>query len=290
VSVQTQEVVTSDGTTIGYRRLGTGPGLVVLHGSMSSGYNHLRLAELLADRFTVYLPDRRGRGLSGPYRPGDTLDTEVADLLALLEQANVHNVFGVSVGAIICLEAALRGPAIPGVSIHRAAIFEPPMFADAAPARRLLDQLDRELAAGNLARALVTGMKGAQMGPAFLRFVPDGLMARLTGLAMRGEARKPADGYVPMATLAPTLHQDFDAVVRASGPVDRYAAIDASVLLLGGSNSPRYLKDALSTLEKVLPDGRRVTLDGLDHAATWNEDRGGKPAPVAEELRRFFTP
>ena len=63
----TGSAVSADGTTIGYRQLGRGPGIVVVHGSMSSGYNFLQLAEALADAFTVYLPDRRGRGLSGPY-------------------------------------------------------------------------------------------------------------------------------------------------------------------------------------------------------------------------------
>ena len=62
----TDSVSTQDGTTIGYRQLGRGPGLVLLHGSMSSGYNHLQLANALSDAFTVYIPDRRGRGLSGP--------------------------------------------------------------------------------------------------------------------------------------------------------------------------------------------------------------------------------
>lgn len=34
----THAVSARDGTTIGYRQLGQGPGIVVLHGSMSSGY------------------------------------------------------------------------------------------------------------------------------------------------------------------------------------------------------------------------------------------------------------
>ena len=54
---------------IGYLRLGQGPAVVLLHGSMESARSHTRLALALADAFTVYLPDRRGRGMSGPYRP-----------------------------------------------------------------------------------------------------------------------------------------------------------------------------------------------------------------------------
>ena len=54
-------VTSQDGTRIGYRQIGHGPGVVVVHGTMSSGYNHMQLAEQLSDAFTIYLIDR-GRG------------------------------------------------------------------------------------------------------------------------------------------------------------------------------------------------------------------------------------
>src|SRR5579859_1864062 len=60
-------VTSQDGTVIGYRKFGHGPAIVVLHGSNVSGQDYTQLAEQLADAFTVYLPDRRGRGLSGPF-------------------------------------------------------------------------------------------------------------------------------------------------------------------------------------------------------------------------------
>ena len=60
-------VTSSDGTTIGYRQLGHGPGVVVLHGAMESAQSHMQLADSVSSSFTVYLPDRRGRGMSGPY-------------------------------------------------------------------------------------------------------------------------------------------------------------------------------------------------------------------------------
>ena len=87
-------VISKDGTTIGYRQLGAGPGLVVLHGAMESAQSHLQLAEALADKYTVYLPDRRGRGLSGPYGTGSVVGEAVEDLDALLAKAGAHYVFG----------------------------------------------------------------------------------------------------------------------------------------------------------------------------------------------------
>jgi pimeloyl-ACP methyl ester carboxylesterase len=281
-AVTTGEVISADGTTIGYRMLGSGPRVALVHGAMSSGYHHLQLARLLADRFTVYLPDRRGRGRSGPYRPHDDLDTEVEDLAALLEHGDIDNVFGLSSGADICLEAALRLP-----RIRRVAAYEPAWFADPAEARTTLDRFERALADGDVSRALAIAMKGAQMGPAFLRAMPDALLSRLIAMAMKAEARKPSE-YVPMSQLAPALRYDLRIVATVSGSARRFSAITAEVLLMGGSKSPRYLKEALTAIELALPAARRVEFAGLDHAAPWNEDRGGKPHPVAAELRRFF--
>lgn len=102
----TGAVISKDGTTIGYRQLGQGPGVVVLHGTMSSGQNHSQLAEALADDFMVTLPDRRGRGLSGPHRGDEGIQSEVEDLDALLTKTGAHQVFGVSSGAIIVLQPA----------------------------------------------------------------------------------------------------------------------------------------------------------------------------------------
>jgi len=280
--VTTGEVTSDDGTTIGYRQIGSGPGVVLMHGSMSSGLHHLQLARLLADQFTVYLPDRRGRGLSGPYRATDDLQTEVGDLAALLEHGSIHNVFGLSSGADICLEAALQLP-----TIRRLVVFEPALLQDQALARTVLARLDRAIAHGDMSRALVIGMKAAQMGPALIRMMPDGLLVLLVEMGMRAEAKKSSE-YPSMRVLAPTLHYDFQVVATLSGQAQRFAAITADVLLMGGSKSPQFLKDALASVEVALPRARRIELPGLDHAASWNEDQRGNPGPVATELRRYF--
>ena len=46
-------VVSADGTTIEYRRLGTGPGLILVQGAMGTAENYDELAKALADEFTV---------------------------------------------------------------------------------------------------------------------------------------------------------------------------------------------------------------------------------------------
>jgi pimeloyl-ACP methyl ester carboxylesterase len=276
-------VVSKDGTTIGYRQLGRGPGLVVLHGAMESAQSHMQLAEALADTYTVYLPDRRGRGLSGPYRSGDVVSQEVEDIDALLTKTGAHDVFGVSSGAIISLQAALTLRAI-----RRAAIFEPPlMFSGSAPTA-WLTRFDNEMAHGKVAAAMITGMKGAEMGPPMLNLIPRWLLERMTTMMMASEDKKASDDDVTMRMLAPTLHYDFQLVIEMDGALESFRALRAEVLLLGGSKSPAYLTRAVDALEKVLPHVTRVEFPGLGHEASGNTDRRGQPERVAQELRRFF--
>ncbi len=94
-------VTSADGTPIGYLRAGQGPAVVVLHGSNESARSHTHLALALASKFTVYLPDRRGRGLSGSHKADHGMRTEVEDLRAVVAESGAQKVFGVSVSALI---------------------------------------------------------------------------------------------------------------------------------------------------------------------------------------------
>jgi len=279
----TDYVTSTDGTTIGYRKLGHGPGVVLLHGSMSTGYNHIQLAEALADTFTVYLPDRRGRGLSRPYSHDYTVREDIDDLDALLTTTGAHNVFGASVGGIIMLRAALTLP-----TIRKAAVYEPPFFSDSSVPTAFTTRFDKEMSEGKVAAALVTAMKGAQLGPPIFNILPRRLVEPMTRRMMSYEEKRRPGDYATFRELAPTLHHDAQLIIEMSEALDSVRAVRADVLLLGGSKSPRYLTAGLDALENALPHVKRVEFPGLGHAASWNTDRGGKPEPVAGELRRFF--
>ncbi len=275
-------VISKDGTTIGYRQLGCGPGIALLQGTMGTAQNFMQLAEALADTFTVFVPDRRGRGISGPSGNEYGIQKEVEDLDALLTKTGAHNVFGLSSGAMIALQAALTLPAI-----HKLAIFEPPFFINDSVPTALVARYEKEMAEGRTAAALITGMKAGQMGPPIMNAMPRWLLERLT-IMMKSEEKKGAGGYVPMRSLASTLHNDFQLVTEMSDTLESFGAIRTEVLLLGGSKSPAYLKSAVDALAKIVPHATRIEFSGLGHAAAWNTDRGGKPERVAQELRRFF--
>ncbi|HEX2741410.1 MAG TPA: alpha/beta fold hydrolase [Rubrobacter sp.] len=279
----TGSVVSRDGTTIGYRRIGHGPGVVLLHGAASSGYNHMQLAEALSDAFTVYLPDRRGRGMSGPYSEDHEIQKDIEDLDALLTETGARDVFGVSSGGIICLQAALALPAI-----RRAAIYEPPLVSPGPASMDLLTRYEKEIGQGKVAASLVSAMKATRMGGPIFNAMPHRLLESFVRMGINREDKRGSGDYVPMKEIAPTLRYDFRIVAETSENVESFEGIRAEVLLLGGSRSPAYMKASLEVLEKILPHATRIELPGLDHAASWNSDRGGRPYRVAQDLRRFF--
>src|SRR5215207_5380630 len=151
----TGSVLSKDGTRIGYLQVGQGPAAVLVHGSNESARSHTQLALALADAFTVYLPDRRGRGLSGPHRPDHSVRTALEDLDAVLRAAGATLAFGVSASGAIVLEAARTRP-----SLQKIAVYEPALVADGAPHAAWLARFDREVAQGKLSTAMITSMYG----------------------------------------------------------------------------------------------------------------------------------
>ena len=286
----TQGAVESrDGTTIGYWKTGQGPAVVVLHGSMESARSHTLLAEALAGDFTVYLPDRRGRGLSGPHRPDHTVQTEVEDLEAVLTAAGAEMAYGVSAGGAVVLEAARTVP-----SLKKVALYEPAIVDNPTPHREWLVRFDREVAEGNLAGAMVTSMYGLQLAPAFLKVIPRRLMTRMTEKMLVKDERQAAPDAVTMRTLAPTIHQEGALIAELAGTFEAFRAVSADVLLMGGTKGLSALKPGRDTLEKVLPHCRRVEFDGLDHGAS-SDPGGTNPGGsakavgrVADEVKAFF--
>lgn len=292
VTVTSQEryttdfVTSKDGTRIEYRQLGHGPGVVMLHGAMESAQSHMKLAEGLADAFTVYLPERRGHNLGIPFVKDYSIQEEVQDLEALLAKTGTHNVFGVSAGGLICLQAALTLP-----SIHKVALYEPALIVNGSTSTDFLPRYNQEIMEGRLAAALISGMKGAQLGPPAFNAMPRWLLELITTITMKQEEKNARAGHVTMTMLAPTLHYDFQLVAQMAETLKDFKTIRAEVLLLGGSKSPAWLKVALDALVNTLPNAKRIEFPGLDHGGSSdisNTNRFGQPEVVAPELRQFF--
>src|SRR5262249_29137018 len=120
-----RKAISKDGTTIAFDQLGKGPAIILVDGALCSrSFGPMpKLAPLLAQRFTVFTYDRRGRGDSGDtasYR----VEREIEDIDALIAEAGGSAyVFGISSGAALVLRAAASG-----LAIEKLALYEPPFM------------------------------------------------------------------------------------------------------------------------------------------------------------------
>src|SRR5512139_3331740 len=120
-----ERVRSKDGTVIAFDRTGKGPALIVVEGAIADRSAVPPQAAVLAPDFTVIGYDRRGRGDSGDTAPY-AVEREIEDIDALIRAAGGSAfVLGHSSGAVLALEAAATGLAIP-----RLAVYEPPFIID----------------------------------------------------------------------------------------------------------------------------------------------------------------
>ena len=263
----TQLVTSADGTQIAYEATGTGPALVLVDGALchrTMGPSR-GLARALADRFTVYAYDRRGRGESGAGTTPYDVAREVEDLSALIGAAGGHaHVAGVSSGAVLALEAARQG-----ICIDRLAVYEAPFIVDGTrPANdpRLPEQLRAMVAEDRRGDAVRTFMRVVGVPAPFvvlMRLMPS--WKQLTGVAH-------------------TLPSDLSFVVgHQQGrplPAGYYDAVAAETLVLAGGKSPEYMLNSQAAIAEAVPTARLETLPGQTHMV--------KPSAVAPVLAEFL--
>jgi pimeloyl-ACP methyl ester carboxylesterase len=272
-------VLSKDGTVIGYRKLGRGPGLILVHGGLKSSQDFMKLAQMLSDSFTVYVVDRRGRGFSGAYgSDDDVVMCEAEDIRALAAETKTHNIFALSSGALATLKAALITP-----SLKNIALYEPPLSINGSVPTAWVARYESDLAQAKVASALVEGMKGLRVVPVFA-ILPRWLSLPLLGLVMRLQGKSTAE-EVTIRSLVPTWHYDMIIVDEMKDSLNNYAALSAHFLLLGGTKSPAFLATALGHLSEILPHVERVTYPGLGHDGPEDD---GRPELVAKDLQRFF--
>ncbi len=145
-AARTFSAVSADGTVIACEVTGSGPALLLVHGTADDRFGFDRVAPLLSPRFTLYMMDRRGRGLSTKQAPAYAIEREFEDIDALTAKLATQDgkpvdVFAHSYGAL-CLIGALRS----GIHLGRTLFYEPPPGTPS----RLVDRMVELNAAGDL--------------------------------------------------------------------------------------------------------------------------------------------
>ncbi|MGK8488245.1 alpha/beta fold hydrolase [Nocardia asiatica] len=155
-------VVSADGTSIGYRSMGSGPGVIVVGGALCTAQDYLPLAAELARSCTVHLVERRGRGASGPLGHDYSLRKEVDDLLAVHTGTGARLAFGHSYGGLAILETVRSSPVF-----DRIALYEPGTPGGHVPTEWMAPYRAR-LAAGDPNGAFAHFVQGSGGAPGFV--------------------------------------------------------------------------------------------------------------------------
>jgi pimeloyl-ACP methyl ester carboxylesterase len=254
-------VKSADGTRIAWTSGGHGPALVVVNGALSSHSSTDPLRHWLEPHFTVVGYDRRARGDSGDTRPY-SVEREVEDLAAVIA-ANGKSafVYGHSSGAVLALEAAMRG-----LPIAKLAVTEPPYILPGTrpvPGPEINGQL------------LLLDQHGDRttMIDLFMREI-----VGLPGGAVRQLEQSPQ--WLTMLEMAPSLRYDALLMGRFELPQARISSIGVKTLVLAGGASFDWIIATARAVADLIPRAEYQVMPGQQHA----------PAPhvLCSHLTGFF--
>jgi pimeloyl-ACP methyl ester carboxylesterase len=258
-------VISKDGTRIAFERSGAGPALILVDGAFCSrAFGPMpKLAPLLAQHFTVFMYDRRGRGASGD-ATSYAKEREVEDVAALIREAGGSAfVYGVSSGAALAIEAMASG-----LPIDRLALYEPPFMVDEGGRKppsdhhkRLVDLISwgRRSDAVRFFMREIVGMPAVVV--ALMRLIP-GVWPKLKAVAH-------------------TLPYDAAIMGDYSLPAQRLASIEKATLVMSGEKTDVRLRHAVLAVAKALRLAQHRTLKDQTHDV--------KAESVAPVLVEFFT-
>lgn len=259
----TETAVSKDGTPIAYERWGKGPPVVLVDGAFCSrrfGPTD-KLAPLLAQHFTVFAYDRRGRGESGDTKPY-SVAREIEDLAAVIDAAGGSaRVFGMSSGGVLALDAAASG-----VPIEKLAVYEAPYLGDDVIPRPPVD----------LAARLKTLLDAGQRGDAVKFYMADVMQVPklITAIMPVFSSWKQLKASAPTLLYEAELMGDF----RASATT--LSKVVTPTLALAGGSGKALMRDAAQTIVASVPGAKSAVLAGQSHDVA--------PDVLAPVLTSFF--
>jgi pimeloyl-ACP methyl ester carboxylesterase len=245
------QVISRDGTPIGYEVAGSGPLVILVGGATQYRAVDARtpnLVKALAADYTVVTFDRRGRGESGDTWPY-AVAREVEDIAALMDALGGEAyVYGMSSGAVLALEAAAAMPR----RVKALALYEPPIDVSRSSADYQSDHADMA--------ALAAAEKGEEMMRQFLLGV--GMPAE----GMAAFEKSPA--WPAYASIGLTIEHDYRVLADArkgDNSPERWQNAIMPVLVINGDKSFDFMAAGADWVASGLHNGERITLADQSH-------------------------
>jgi pimeloyl-ACP methyl ester carboxylesterase len=256
-------VISRDGTRIAFEKTGKGPALIVVGGALSDRNGGKPLAAQLAEHFTVYVLDRRGRGDSTDAKTY-AVGREIEDLAALIEDAGGSAcLYGVSSGAALVLQTAAK---LGAARVPKLALYEPPYSSDEAEQKKQFAEQKR--------RTLEL-IKTGQPGDAATYF--------LTAIGTPPEALEKMKASPQWAAIQKTdftLAYDYAVLGDGTVPEASAKAIAVPTLVIDGEKTMAFMHATADRVAQLILRAERKTLKGQTHQAA--------PEVAAPVLIEFF--
>lgn len=257
-----------DGSKLAYSEVGTGPTLVLVHGSPGQGRSWARVAPLLSDHYRMLMPDLPGYGGSdrGPDAPAERTAALGAAVGALISSIDAPvRVCGHSYGGNVALHAALAH----ADRVSSLTLLEP-VFFRALQVIGDSQELPPAAAFFSAYADRVTGGEPTAVHQMIDFWFGSGAFSRMPA---------PVQGF--LTAEAPKNGVDVRAAFAERIAREELSDFRKPVCVAYGDTSPPVMLAITKALAGLLPNSRLESIPGANHGML-----DGHPAAVAELIRR----
>ena len=260
-----------------YRKLGSGPPLIIVHGLYGSSDNWLSIGKSLSEKFTVYLPDQRNHGQS-PHSNIHDYPSMRDDLIGFMDHHELHKaiIIGHSMGGKAAMFLAESNP-------DR---IESLIIIDIAPAT-----YTSEDHSGITHKTIMEGMIGVDFNLVSNREDVDKQLAqtiqspRIRSFLLKNIARSDEKGFRWRLNV-PALYANLENVLGGIDP-GKYSGGEEiagfPVLFIRGQKSDYITDDDILVINQIFPMARITTLPDAGH---WLHVE--QPALLIKTIRYFL--
>lgn len=241
-----------------YRKYGSGPTLIILHGLFGSSDNWASIAKSLDDKFTIILPDLRNHGQS-PHSQVHDYNSMKEDLYELVNELKPGKFFlaGHSMGGKTAVDFALKWPEL----------LYGLLIADISPlvrAKNNTEEFNQHLKILNF--MLNTDLSGFRSRAEVESLLNQQIRSeRIKDLILKNLKRE-QDNSLSWKINASAIHKNLDKIMEAIRAGDSGHAITGfPVYFLRGENSDYLPANDIPGILEVFPGAEFITIPGAGH-------------------------
>jgi pimeloyl-ACP methyl ester carboxylesterase len=241
-------VLEIDGVNLAYEELGSGPPVLLIHGTGGAVWDPLP-DKLAGAGFRAIYHHRRGFGESS-HPPVKDPPRHTADAAALLERlgAGPAIVVGHSMGGVLTLDLAIRRPEL----VRALVVIEPPLHFKKHPSMKMM----RELIGAQITRRTRGPEQAAERFMRWATGTTDGL---------NGYDATPPEMQAHLRANSAAIMRELDSGTGEHVKAAEIARIPVpAICLVGGITLPEYGK-AAQRIKKALPSLDIVDVPGAGH-------------------------